>query len=198
MPSFAELKERANKAKNTSLTKLSDTRDKYSSRSSKDLDRDAMEARRAAYTSPTAQAPKSPPPPPPPPPIHARTASVTRPSNLSAPPVSVSARPPVVRRDSRPDSTMSVKTTSPPPPPPPPARSISSIPRSPTQENEIDWAHLSAKDKEVFFSWLDEFFSRQLNITIPPRSAGPTVQPTGRPSAPPRPPPVNLSSRPSF
>lgn len=146
-----------------------------------------MEARRAAYTSPTAQVPKSPPPPPPPPPIHARTASVTRPSNLSAPPVSVGARPPVVRRDSRPDSTMSVKATSPPPPPPPPARSISSIPRSPTQENEIDWAHLSAKDKEVFFSWLDEFFSRQLNITIPPRSAGPTVQSTGRPSAPPRP-----------
>ena len=28
-----------------------------------------------------------------------------------------------------------------------------------TVEKEIDWANLSPEDKEVFFSWLDEFFA---------------------------------------
>jgi hypothetical protein len=28
-----------------------------------------------------------------------------------------------------------------------------------TVEQEIDWANLSPEDKEVFFSWLDEFFA---------------------------------------
>ncbi|KAF9007005.1 hypothetical protein BDQ17DRAFT_1351231 [Cyathus striatus] len=34
------------------------------------------------------------------------------------------------------------------------------------EEENIDWANLSDEDKQVFFSWLDEFFSRMLKIEI--------------------------------
>lgn len=36
---------------------------------------------------------------------------------------------------------------------------------------EIDWTNLSPEDKEIFFSWLDEFFGNYLNITIAPKGA---------------------------
>lgn len=178
VPLFPDLKDRANKAKTTGLTKFNDTRDKYSSRSSKDFDRDTIEARRAQYSSPTTQAAPSPPRPPPPP-SHARSASVARPSTLNAPPVN--ARPPVVRRESRPDSNVDVRTHAPLAHPPPPMRSAAT---ANAQANEIDWAHLSVQDKEVFFSWLDEFFSRHLHIAIPPRETAPTVQVVSRPLMP--------------
>lgn len=43
------------------------------------------------------------------------------------------------------------------------SRSMNNVP-------EIDWTHLSREDKEVFFSWLDEFFGKHLNIVIGPKA----------------------------
>ena len=40
-----------------------------------------------------------------------------------------------------------------------------------SEPDDIDWANLSAEDKEVFFSWLDEFFSRYLGREIGPARA---------------------------
>ncbi|KAF6749551.1 hypothetical protein DFP72DRAFT_1173436 [Ephemerocybe angulata] len=65
-------------------------------------------------------------------------------------------------------------------PPPPIARStrpdLAALEPSTTDTKKdaeaIDWTNLSQEDKEVFFSWLDEFFSKHLNITInPPRTS---------------------------
>ena len=42
------------------------------------------------------------------------------------------------------------------------------------QEPVIDWVNLSAEDKQVFFSWLDEFFARYSGNAAPPRSASDT------------------------
>jgi hypothetical protein len=38
----------------------------------------------------------------------------------------------------------------------------------------IDWANLTTEDKEVFFSWLDEFFARYFNLDQPPRAVTPS------------------------
>ena len=65
----------------------------------------------------------------------------------------------------------------PPPPPPPPHGRASSLsnqrssfvpqvyatPNGTTDVEEIDWANLSAEDKQAFFAWLDEFFARYLD-----------------------------------
>ena len=48
-------------------------------------------------------------------------------------------------------------------------------------EPAIQWSNLSLEDKQVFFSWLDEFFSRYLNIS--PRSTIGTIEPASPPSA---------------
>lgn len=103
--------------------------------------------------SQAALAPPAPPPrsqdagPPPPPPARARPPPVAQ----SSP----SPGPPPVARSTRPDM------------PSLPAPSYSRNVQQRRQEPEIDWTNLSQEDKEVFFSWLDEFFSKHLNIVIP-------------------------------
>lgn len=55
----------------------------------------------------------------------------------------------------------------------------------------VDWANLSYEDKEAFFSWLDEFFSRFF-ANLPPKDSSQRVTQT-HPSPPPnRGPPVNI------
>jgi len=61
------------------------------------------------------------------------------------------------------------------PPPahaPPPIVRVSHSPE-PTGDR-IDWVNLSHEDKEAFFDWLDEFFSRYLGVTLEPRSKSET------------------------
>ncbi|KAI6142991.1 hypothetical protein BKA82DRAFT_4187451 [Pisolithus tinctorius] len=77
-------------------------------------------------------------------------------------------------------------TSSPPPPPPP--RPTGSQGRRIGRISVLD-------DKEEFFRWLDEFFSRYLNVELGPRtSPGATsVRPSAARSGPP---PVNTATRP--
>lgn len=95
-------------------------------------------------------------------------------------------------------STTSTGRAKPPPPPPPPTRrappsstssqrsnSVRQVPATPggiTDVDKIDWANLSAVDKQAFFAWLDEFFARYLDGTPP--SNAPSPRPS--PSLPPR------------
>jgi hypothetical protein len=154
----------------------------------------------SASSSPISYSPPPPPRLPPP----ARTASQINVPEPSPPPVPPSRAPPVVHRNSRPDTVPTVKPPAPPPrsplvppvrsPPVPPPRSSPTPQNSPVPSRaqapppaasgKIDWVNLSQSDKEVFFSWLDEFFERRLNIKIPPRHTTPTVQVSSRPLTP--------------
>lgn len=164
-----ELRAKAEKAKDSSVQKLQNTRDRLSSQSSKNLEWDANHKRpppgivEVGHTrsSSSISLSKKPSPPPPPPPHRGPTP---------------------VRRDSRPESTSAYA------PPPPPSRVSSGWKqRGVDNAEKIDWANLSPEDKQVFFSWLDEFFERLLNIKIPPRQTDPSVQVASRPVTPPRP-----------
>jgi len=62
--------------------------------------------------------------------------------------------------------------------PPPPRRFSSGYPPNHKRtdsrndpSDRIDWANLSGEDKEEFFLWLDEFFSRFLNVKLGPRNS---------------------------
>ncbi|KAH7909997.1 hypothetical protein BJ138DRAFT_1153976 [Hygrophoropsis aurantiaca] len=122
--------------------------------------------------------------PPPPPPIRSRP-------NLTPSDDSSSSRPPPVPLNTRPDM---------PPPsrlPPPPQRSskVQQETEDPSVD-DIDWTNLTTEDKEVFFDWLDEFFSRFLGVQLSPRvpSTTPSVPlPTRNPGPPPR---VNMAAKP--
>lgn len=106
-----------------------------------------------------------------------------------------------------------------PPPPPPPSRRVpashgndlstthshtssSGAPSETIAIDKIDWAKLSYEDKQAFFTWLDEFFARYLDLTVSPTpvsvpadSSSNTTTPPSRhsPSLPPR----RVGSRPS-
>ena len=88
------------------------------------------------------------------------------------------------------------------PPPPPPPRKVSSSSSSTNQRSsyvgraqasttpsgtmtddveKIDWANLSFEDKQAFFAWLDEFFSRYLD-GLPPSTAPAVPISTNSPS----------------
>ncbi|KAG2143475.1 uncharacterized protein EDB93DRAFT_591942 [Suillus bovinus] len=184
----AELKQKAEKAKDASVTMMVNTRDKYSSVPSSKTKWDPN-WKRAPPPAPARSSGNGPPPPP----------LRTRPNASGSTRSSVVSPPPPLAHDSR--------TGASPPPSyshlsPPPTRATSSYPSqsgSTHQVDHIDWANLSQEDKDEFFSWLDEFFSRYLNIALPSgrSSAGMkgstavTVQSAG-------PPPVNLNSRPSW
>jgi Wiskott-Aldrich syndrome protein len=87
------------------------------------------------------------------PPLPSRTASsIARNSAVAKP----AGTPPPVVRSTRPDLVSSESFHS----------------SKEGDSNRIDWTNLSHEDKEAFFSWLDEFFSKHLNITIAPRTAG--------------------------
>ncbi|EDR09705.1 proline-rich protein [Laccaria bicolor S238N-H82] len=62
-----------------------------------------------------------------------------------------------------------------------------------SQEPTIDWTNISAQDKETFFAWLDEYFSKLLGIQVPSN----TNSSVGHPS-PFRGPTKPASWRPSF
>ncbi|KAH0833964.1 hypothetical protein J3R83DRAFT_11181 [Lanmaoa asiatica] len=158
MVNFAELKAKAEKAKDASITKVTNTRDRYSSVPSSKANWDPNWKRGPpppATASPRAST-SGPPPPP----------SRSRPDGLAS---GMGIAPPSIPRASRPTDD------SPAPPPyiprPPPTRAASGYPPSHREdaENRIDWANLSAEDKEEFFGWLDEFFSQYLGIELSPR-----------------------------
>ncbi|PSR72997.1 hypothetical protein PHLCEN_2v11101 [Hermanssonia centrifuga] len=189
MPSFSvsDLKSRAVKAKDASVYKISNTRDKFTSTSSKKYEWD----------------PNQKPPPPPPPQrstssvvTHARTQSnMSNSSRTSSPispppsrtlhsgPASTLPGPPPIKRDTRPDHTP-LHTPS---PPPLPVHSAPGHTHTRGDPEHIDWINLSPEDKQALFAWLDEFFERFLNIKIPSRKIEPTIQRTSRPVTPPRP-----------
>ncbi|KAI0684690.1 hypothetical protein BC835DRAFT_1536158 [Cytidiella melzeri] len=174
-PSFADIRDRATKARDTGLNKFSETRDKYSSRSSKDIDWSADPKSPSSASSPAHL------------PSHSRescAASVPRPSSPPAPP---RRAPPIIRNDSRPDRPTAYSPVPPPIRTSAPARPPAQVHSAPVTSDKVDWANLSPPDKEVLFSWLDEFFERRLNITIPPRNSVPTVQTSSRPITPVKP-----------
>jgi hypothetical protein len=88
------------------------------------------------------------------------------------------------------------------PPPPPPPRKASGkkrgdlstahsydVPEEATDVDTIDWANLSYEDKQVFFTWLDEFFARyfdqpQPSVRVSPADGINTSTPSPRPSMP--------------
>ncbi|PPQ69580.1 hypothetical protein CVT24_001380, partial [Panaeolus cyanescens] len=136
-----------------------------------------------------AVAGKSPPPPPPSrgnkPAAFAPTLPTRSPSTLStasAAPVSQElGPPPPIKRDTRPkfSSYNSVDATS-----------------HLDGETKIDWTNLSAEDKAVFFSWLDEFFanfSPPVNATETKSTGGPVIH---DPSS--APPPIRHSTKPEL
>ncbi|EIW56724.1 uncharacterized protein TRAVEDRAFT_151331 [Trametes versicolor FP-101664 SS1] len=135
-----------------------------------------------------------PPPRPPPRSFNSNASSVSPSPSPSISGGLAPGPPPLIRRETRPDQP------SPPPrsfAPPPPVRKAQS---EEAGINKIDWANLSPEDKQAFFGWLDEFFSRYLGKPIPPRTTTDSVEQisggqlpppklpvASRPMAPPRP-----------
>ena len=151
----AELKQKAEKAKDAGVTKMVNTRDKYSSVPSAKTNWDPNWKRA----------------PPPAPGGSTSTYNAPSPPLRTRPDASESMRssPPPLAHGSRPDVHPSPSYS---PLPPPPTRVKSAYPPqtgSTDQVNHIDWTNLSQEDKDEFFSWLDEFFSQYLNIALPPR-----------------------------
>ncbi|KDQ54590.1 hypothetical protein JAAARDRAFT_399336 [Jaapia argillacea MUCL 33604] len=156
----ADLKQKAAKAKDASVTKFHDTKDRYSSQP-------------AAKTTWDPNYKKPPPPPQGRSSRDSRTSlDQTDASTSSTPSLPSRGPPPVVRTNTRP--------TAPPPRHAPPIANRRAV--TGAEEGEkIDWANLSPEDKQVFFSWLDEFFARYFNIPAPPRSTSDTAKPVVQP-----------------
>ncbi|KIN94813.1 hypothetical protein M404DRAFT_369877 [Pisolithus tinctorius Marx 270] len=217
MVNFAELKAKAEKAKDAGVARVVNTKDRYSSISSSKTTWDPNWKRGTPRSSTS-----SPPPPPPPRPTGAQGRGVVNtdesplaPSRGSRPSTTISPGDvtpnlsPVGSRISGPDIS-SPTTSEASKLPPPPKRFSSGYPPSHKRTNSyvdntmdrIDWTNLSVDDKEEFFRWLDEFFSRYLNVELGPRtSPGPSspslteisVRPSAARSGPP---PVNTATRP--
>ncbi|KIK23716.1 hypothetical protein PISMIDRAFT_435929 [Pisolithus microcarpus 441] len=220
MVNFAELKAKAEKAKDAGVAKVVNTKDRYSSISSSKTTWDPNWKRgtpRSSTSSPPSQ-PQPPPPPPPPPPrstvAQSRGAVVgtDEPSSSGISPRDAVAPkpPPVVSRASRPDIPGSPTPSHTSKLPPPPKRFSSGYPPSHNRANshgdttfdKIDWVNLSTEDKEEFFRWLDEFFSRYLNVEMGPRTSVVSSPPPPAEASVPipatrsGPPPVNTATRP--
>lgn len=142
------------------MDKVRNTKDRYKSTSSKNLDWDPNH--KVAPAPPISRSVSTKPayiPPPPP----SRTGNASNSVQAAAPPSTVpSSRPPVIRRETRPDQVPSVNVT--PSPPPPPARKASAYAASISSSAGIDWSNLSDQDKETLFSWLDEYFVRRFGV----------------------------------
>ena len=178
LPPVAELKAKAEKAKDVGVTKITNTRDRYSS----------VPASQANWDPNWKRAP-------PPPPGSSPRASTSRPPpppSRSRPDGSASGAARAVPRASQSRSTDSDANAAPAYTPlPPPTRSASGYPPSHRETphdavNRIDWANLTPEDKEEFFGWLDEFFSRYLGIELGPRERGSVPSPV----------PVQITTRP--
>ncbi|KAG1759950.1 hypothetical protein EDD22DRAFT_903618 [Suillus occidentalis] len=187
MVNFAELKQKAEKAKDAGVTKMVNTRDKYSSVPSSKTNWDPN-WKRAPPPAPAGSAGNGPPPPP----------LRTRPDASGSPRSSVVSPSPPWAHGSRSDAPSPSSYSHISPPPTRAQSSYLSRTESADQVDHIDWANLSQDDKDEFFSWLDEFFSLYLDITLPSRGSSAGMK--GGPAVPVQsagPPPVNLSSRPS-
>ncbi|KAJ6476285.1 proline-rich protein [Mycena sanguinolenta] len=194
MPTFAELRDKAGKAKDATVKKTTDMKDRHTSVPLKSTNWD-----------PYNKNPHPPPPPPPrankhtkptvqpsfpaPPQRGGSTAEPSAPSPGPGPPPivrpSAAPGPPPIVRATRPSLPSSSSASTLPPPPvrapvlsrfrqPEPEEEVpAATPPPPVRrvaarsaEKDIDWTNLSAEDKEVLFAWLDEFFSRHLNRPI--------------------------------
>ncbi|EFI26893.1 hypothetical protein CC1G_15294 [Coprinopsis cinerea okayama7 len=139
------------------------------------------------------------------PPLPSRVSSTTRPPLPSRTP---STGPPLPKRPgqtavsppSRTGGLPKPASSGPPPPPPPVALSTKPVLNKrdsfyvEDEDPVIDWTNLSQQDKEVFFSWLDEFFSRYLQIDLAPRAIPYPTQPIGSVGGPP---PLKASTKPT-
>ncbi|KIY62865.1 hypothetical protein CYLTODRAFT_426589 [Cylindrobasidium torrendii FP15055 ss-10] len=149
MPSFAELRERAEKAKDAGVSKFQNTRDRHSSVPLKNTNWDPYSGK---------------PPPPPPPQMRSGTSAIHSPrSSISAHPTP----PPPQRAGSIMSHSSSSSFSSTPPPPAVRHASRPALPHRQSSEQRIDWANLSQEDKEAFFGLLDEYFSRSFGISVP-------------------------------
>ena len=144
---------------------MTNTRDRYSSAPASQVNWDPN-WKRAPPQSATSS-PRAPTSGPPPPPLR------SRPDVIAS---GASTAPPAVPRISRPTDSDDLPVKAPHPYSllPPPTRSASGYPPSHRETsrdavNRIDWANLTPEDKEAFFGWLDEFFSRYLGIELSPR-----------------------------
>ena len=147
---------------------MHNTRDKYSSQSSKNIDWDANHKR---------------PPPPAPGSNHSRNSSSMSMTKAKNPPLPPPQRgPPVVHRDTRPNEPPAQK----PSPPPAPASKFTKKTKA-SDSDQIDWGNLSPQDKKVFFGWLDQFFERKLKIKITPRKSKSSNKVSSRPVTPSQP-----------
>ncbi|KAJ7819525.1 proline-rich protein [Mycena leptocephala] len=158
----AEMRDKAGKAKNATVTSLQNTKDRHSSVPLKTTNWDPYAKNQ---------------PPPPPPRANKFSRPVVQPSFLPPPqrggaaaespssstPPSPAPGPPPIVRATRPSVPRRLQPEEEKPAPAPPVRRFGAR----TAEQEIDWANLSPEDKEVFFAWLDEFFSRYLGKPIP-------------------------------
>ncbi|TFK47146.1 hypothetical protein OE88DRAFT_1811330 [Heliocybe sulcata] len=182
---LADLKTKALKAKDATVSKVVNTKDRMQSTPSAKTNWD--------YSNPPVRRP----PPVPmksrdselygPPPVrqNSKPESSESMENVHARPSPVlTSRPSVTPRASKPAiPTRTVPEEDlayepPRPPPMPTRRSAASAPiqESHTEEviDRIDWVNLSQEDKDVLFSWLDEFFTHLLGQPIGP-SDKPTV-----------------------
>ena len=157
----AELRQKAEKVKDAGVTKMVNTKDRYSSVPSAKTNWDPN-WKRAPPSAPAGSASTNRAGAPSPP-------LQARPDASESLRDSVPSPPPPVLRGSRPDvpSPLSHGLS----PPPTRAKSTYTPQTGSTEQalDHIDWANLSQEDKDAFFSWLDEFFSRYLNISLPPR-----------------------------
>ncbi|KAE9400853.1 hypothetical protein BT96DRAFT_975048 [Gymnopus androsaceus JB14] len=209
MPSFAELKQKASKATDSSISAVKNTKDRHTSVAMKNTNWNPYDRSTPPPPKPSAWAkPAKPEAPPVPPPTRRGTSSTSgssptptpspKPTPFGRPAIKspnlpgrgAGSGPPVINRSTRPDQP------SPPPPPSLPTRAPSLTSRAPSlpsrapslpsrtpsyqrepqpeieeeeeePQPEIDWTNLSLEDKEVFFSWLDEFFERSYGIVAP-------------------------------
>ncbi|KAH9916277.1 uncharacterized protein BXZ73DRAFT_53896 [Epithele typhae] len=222
-----ELRNKAAKIADAGSTKITNTRDRMQSQPSKKINWDADikskpppppkpprpppppsrigSTNSSERSLPASSSAKAPVPPVPlrragssaaPPPSLSRSDSVV--SYLSAAP---SGPPPTIRRDTRPDAAASAVGKSSETMPPPP-RIVEPRASHGADVDRIDWTNLSPEDKQELFTWLDEFFSRHLNVAISHRKGEETlkhvqVPPGGRTPSPMKgPPPIARISRP--
>ena len=143
---------------------MHNTRDKYSSTSSKNLSWDANHKKA-----------------PPAPATHATSHSRNTSRDTATPPPPPPQRGPLlVRKDTKPERTPSPALNE-----RPSARRSKS--EGDGQGKKVDWKNLSKEDKRVFFGWLDEFFGKKLKANIKPRKSESTIQVYDRSDTPPRP-----------
>ncbi|KAH8115020.1 hypothetical protein DFH11DRAFT_1590976 [Phellopilus nigrolimitatus] len=164
MFNVASLKDKAASAKNSTVNKFHDTRDRYSST--------PMAQTRFAEGGHAPDARKAPPPPPP---MRAGSHASRASTSSRASEEGVRAPPPVLRSSKPALSASPSPVPSNPGTPPaisnrPPSFSRRAPGTHPPTINvdTIDWANLSSEDKQEFFSWLDEFFARFLHSDAKP------------------------------